>query len=74
MAAVRVLIGWNYTNTTSVGLAQLMHASSTGALVVLSPQRVTAAQEAFWYAVYAGTLRIVVILVVALDKNVSSAE
>jgi membrane protease YdiL (CAAX protease family) len=69
MMAVRVLIGWIYTNTTSVALAQLMHATSTGALVVLSPQRVTAAQEALWYAVYAGILWIVVMLVVVLSKS-----
>jgi membrane protease YdiL (CAAX protease family) len=74
MTAVRALIGWIYTNTTSVALAQLMHASSTGALVVLSPQRVTAAQEAFWYAVYAGTLWIVVMLVVALGKSLVSSS
>ena len=32
MTAMRVLIGWIYTNTKSVPLAQLMHASSTGSL------------------------------------------
>ena len=30
MTAMRVLIAWAYTNTKSVPLAQLMHASSTG--------------------------------------------
>jgi len=52
MTAVRVLISWIYTGTGSVLLAQLMHASSTGALVIFSPPRVTAAEEAFWYLVY----------------------
>lgn len=52
MTAVRVLIAWVYANTKSVVLAQLMHASSTGSLVVLSPPHVTSAQEALWYAVY----------------------
>jgi membrane protease YdiL (CAAX protease family) len=60
VTAMRVLIGWMYTNTQSVPLAQLMHASSTGALVVLSPPQVNAGQEALWYAVYAGALWIVV--------------
>ena len=46
MMAMRVLICWIYVNTKSVALAQLMHASSTGSLVVLSPSRVTATQEA----------------------------
>lgn len=56
LAAVRVLIGWLYTNTGSVLLAQLLHASSTGCLVMLGAAHVSAAQEALWYAVYAGVL------------------
>ena len=64
MTAMRVLIAWIYTNTKSVVSAQLMHASSTGSLVVLSPG-VTAAQEALWYAVYAAALWLVVIIVTA---------
>ena len=60
LTAMRVLIGWMYTNTRSVPLAQLMHASSTGALVLLSPPHVNAAQEALWCAVYAGALWVVV--------------
>ncbi len=63
MAAMRVLIAWTYTNTKSVFLAQLMHASSTGSLVVLSPPHVAASQETFWYALYALALWIVVVLV-----------
>ena len=60
MTAMRVLIAWIYANTKSVTLAQLMHASSTGSLVVLSPARVTAAQEALWYAIYATALWLIV--------------
>jgi hypothetical protein len=62
---MRVLIGWIYANTGSVALAQLMHASSTGSLVVLSPSRVTAAREALWYAVYAVALWVIVSIVTA---------
>jgi uncharacterized protein len=65
MSAMRVLIAWIYTNTQSLALAQLMHASSTGSLVVLSPGAVTAGQEAMWYAVYAAALWLVVGIVVA---------
>ena len=65
VSAVRVLISWVYSNTGSVLLAQLIHASSTGFLVVLSPARVSPAQEAFWYAVYALVLWVVVAVVVA---------
>lgn len=53
MTAMRVLIAWIYGNTKSVLLAQLMHVSSTGSLVIFSAPRVTAAQEVAWYALYA---------------------
>jgi hypothetical protein len=53
MTAMRVLISWLYTHTKSIPLAQLMHACSTGSLVVFSPPAATASQEAFWYASYA---------------------
>jgi hypothetical protein len=53
MTAMRVIVGWVYMHTGSVLLAQLLHAVSTGSLVVFSPPNATAGQEAFWYAVYA---------------------
>jgi uncharacterized protein len=60
MTAMRVLIAWLYSNTRSVLVCQLMHVFSTGSLVIFSPPRVTAAQEAFWYAAYAVALWMVV--------------
>ena len=63
MTGIRVLIAWIYTNTKSVALAQFMHASSTGSLVVFSPGGVTARQETMWYAVYAAALSLIVALV-----------
>lgn len=66
MIAMRVLIAWLYANTQSVVLAQLMHVSSTGSLVVLSPIGVTAGQEAFWYVVYAGLLWMIVAAVIVI--------
>lgn len=76
MTAVRVLITWMYTNTNSVLVAQLMHASSTGALVILSPPHVTAGQETLWYAVYAIALWITVAIVVMTfgKRRASSAQ
>jgi membrane protease YdiL (CAAX protease family) len=56
MTAMRVLIGWVYTNTTSVFLAQLIHVSSTGSLVIFSPANATARQEAMWYGFYSVVL------------------
>jgi uncharacterized protein len=64
MTAMRVLIAWIYTNTKSVLLAQLMHVSSTGSIVIFSAARVTAAQEAMWYALYGTVLWIAVGIVV----------
>lgn len=66
MTAMRVLIGWLYANTGSVLLAQLMHVSSTGSLVVFSATRVTPMQEAAWYALYAIVLWVVVFAVRAV--------
>lgn len=66
MTAMRVLIAWIYTNTKSVALAQLMHAGSTGSLVVLSPSRATAGQEALWYAIYALALWLIVGIVATI--------
>lgn len=65
LAGLRVLIGWIYTKTGSVLLAQVMHASSTGFLVVFGASGVSPAQEAFWYLLYAVVLWMVVVIVVA---------
>ena len=64
LTAMRVLIAWVYSNTNSVLLAQLMHASSTGFLVILGPAHVSPAQEVLWYALYAAVLWMVVALVI----------
>ena len=64
MTAMRVLISWLYLNTESVAAAQLLHMSSTGALVVFGAQRIDGAQEAAWYGLYAMALWLVVALIV----------
>jgi membrane protease YdiL (CAAX protease family) len=56
VSGLRVLIAWVYTNTGSVLLPQLLHASSTGSLVVLGAASVSPAQETLWYALYAAAL------------------
>jgi membrane protease YdiL (CAAX protease family) len=65
LVATRVVIAWLYANTGSVLGAQLLHATSTGSLVVLSPSAVSAEQEALWYLAYAALLWIVVAVIVA---------
>lgn len=62
MAAVRVLICWFYERTQSIALAQLIHISSTGSLVVFGPFALNPTQETLWYAVYAMALWLFVLL------------
>ncbi len=70
MTAMRVIIAWIYLHTESVLMAQLLHACSTGSLVVFSPPHVAAAQEALWYAIYACGLWVVVGIITArLPRN-----
>ena len=66
MAAMRVLIAWFYERTQSIALAQLVHLSSTGALVVFSPPTVGPLQEATWYALYAAALWLLVLLLTTI--------
>jgi membrane protease YdiL (CAAX protease family) len=66
LVALRVVIAWVYTNTGSLRMAQMLHASSTGCLVVLGAPSVSAGQEALWYGCYAAALWLVVTVVVVL--------
>lgn len=63
MSAIRVLISLLYVGTRSLSMAQLMHISSTAALVVSGPFQLSAGQEAFWYFAYGLALWIVVAIV-----------
>jgi membrane protease YdiL (CAAX protease family) len=74
IAALRVLIAWVYTNTGSLRMAQLLHASSTGCLVVLGAPGTTAGQEALWYLASAAVLWAVVIVIVVLRGTTLAAE
>jgi CAAX protease family protein len=65
MTAVRMLICWIYSNTNSVLLAQMFHASSTGALAAFSPSRVTAGEEVMWYPIYGVILWMIVGIIIA---------
>jgi CAAX protease family protein len=72
MTAMRVLISWLYAQTRSVLLAQLMHACSTGSLVVFSPPTANAPQEAFWYAAYAAALWLLVAALLLSEPGFSA--
>lgn len=65
MTAMRVLVVWVYTNTRSVLLAQLMHASSTGFLSILVPLSLSPRNDTIFYGVYAVALWAAVIVIVA---------
>lgn len=72
MTAMRVLICWIYTNTKSVWMAQLLHVSSTGSLVIFSAPGVTPAQEVAWYVLYGVSLWLVVaVIIVAYGKSLT---
>lgn len=76
MTAMRVILVWIYSNTGSLLLAQLTHASSTGFLVILGPSPISPANETFWWAIYAGVLWMVafIILVKYGDQMVKQPE
>lgn len=65
MTAMRVLVVWVYTNTRSLLLAQLMHASSTGFLSILVPLSLSPRNDTIFYGVYAVALWAVVVIIVA---------
>jgi membrane protease YdiL (CAAX protease family) len=64
MTAMRVIIVWAYCNTRSLFLCQVMHISSTGFLVMLSPSPITIQQEPVWYFAYSIVLWVIVFTIV----------
>jgi len=69
LTGLRIIMSWAATRTRSIAIAQLVHISSTGSLVVLGPKAVTAGQETIWYAGYAVLLWIVASTILALDTS-----
>ncbi len=69
VVALRVLIAWVYNHTGSLRMAQLLHASSTGFMVMLSAPRVTPAEEALWYLLYACVLGVVAACLVLASRR-----
>jgi hypothetical protein len=65
MVAMRVLQVWVYNSTNdSVLMIQLMHGSSTGFLMTLTPVMRTPATETTWFFVFAIIIWIVAAMVV----------
>jgi membrane protease YdiL (CAAX protease family) len=65
LTGLRIIMSWAAVRTRSIAIAQLVHASSTGSLVMFGPKGVTPAQEAFWYAGYGVLLWIVAAAILA---------
>jgi hypothetical protein len=65
MTAMRILLVWIYSNTGSLLLAQLTHASSSGFLIIFGPEAISPAQGTLWFAVYAVVLWIPAVIVIA---------
>lgn len=63
IVALRITMVWLYNHTSSVLLGQIMHASFTGSLIVLSPTPIVPANETFWYIIFAIALSIVAAII-----------
>jgi len=69
LTAMRVLMTFAYVKTKSIFIIQLMHIVSTGSLVAFGPFNVSPLQETQWYSLYAGTLSLLVIIVLFITKR-----
>jgi hypothetical protein len=72
LVALRVIMVWAYSHTNSLLLAQLIHASSTGFLFVLTPEYIEPINEVIFYSVYAVFLWVVAL--VAIRKMAGSSR
>jgi membrane protease YdiL (CAAX protease family) len=69
MMAIRMLMVWVYAQTGSVLIVQLMHIISTGSLVVFGPSKISPQEEVLWYALYAGLLWMMVLIILWIRNN-----
>jgi membrane protease YdiL (CAAX protease family) len=69
LTAYRILMTWVYTKIRSLLLAQLMHASYSGWLFILSPA--TSDQDLLWQAIFAAALWVVVAIVAISQQRVA---
>lgn len=74
LTVFRVLIVWVYDRTGSLLLAQLMHASYTGSLVVLGPSDASATQNMLYQALFLAALCVVVGVLVVPATRLSAAR
>jgi membrane protease YdiL (CAAX protease family) len=72
LVALRVILVWAYSHTNSLLLSQLIHASSTGFLAVLTREWIEPVNWAIFYSVYAVFLWVVAL--VAIRKMTDSSK
>ncbi|MFN8473967.1 MAG: type II CAAX endopeptidase family protein [Anaerolineae bacterium] len=73
LVAFRVLIVWVYDHTESLLMAQLMHASYSPVLFVLSPSAVTGRESVVYEASFAVLLCLVVAVIMLFDRRRAAA-
>jgi uncharacterized protein len=73
LTAYRILMTWVYSNTHSLLVAQLMHASYTGWLYVLSPA-VSFDRGLLWQGIFAASLWAIVAIVFAAGQKMLSPK
>jgi membrane protease YdiL (CAAX protease family) len=71
LVALRVIMVWAYSHTNSLLLSQLIHASSTGFLFVLTPEYIEPINEVIFYSVYAVFLWVVALVAIRKMADLS---
>jgi uncharacterized protein len=69
LTVLRILIVWAYESTESVLLAQLLHASYTAPLFVLTPPEATDAQMLLFWSLFTALFLIVTMIVIAMSST-----
>lgn len=64
LVALRVILVWVYSHTNSLLLSQLIHASSTGFLAVLTPEWIEPINWTIFYFVYAVFLWVLALVII----------
>jgi membrane protease YdiL (CAAX protease family) len=64
LIALRVIMVWAYSHTNSLLLSQMIHASSTGFLAVLTPDYIEPVNWVIFYSVYAVVMWVVALAVI----------
>lgn len=64
VVALRIIIVWVYTNTKSLFLSALIHTSSTGFLVMLTPTNIKPINWVIFYSIYALFMWVIALIII----------